>query len=41
MKTRIFAVIGAIVITGLWSIGMVNATAQYRQSFIAPMLAVS
>lgn len=37
MKKRIFGAIGAILITCLWSVGMINATAQYRQTFITPM----
>jgi hypothetical protein len=41
MKKRLFCAFGAILITCLWSIGMIDATAQYRQSFIAPLLATA
>ena len=41
MKKRILCAAGAILITSLWSVGMLNATAQYRQTYITPLLATA
>ena len=41
MKKRILCAVGAILITGFWSVGMINATAQYRSSYITPMFAAT
>jgi hypothetical protein len=39
MKKRFLCAAAAILITGFWSVGMVNASAQYRQTYIAPLSA--